>query len=66
MKVLENTPKISGLRQRREWKYRITEVGLIPREYMMPNEVKIGQEVRRMKTEGHVIPGVVAYVEDAI
>lgn len=66
VKVEPNTPKIAGLRQRVVWKYRITEVDLIPREYMMPNEVKIGQAVRDKKTEGHIIPGIVAYYEDAI
>lgn len=44
------------------WKYRITDAALIPREYLVPDETKIGGVIRA--TKGAVtIPGVEAYSE---
>ena len=39
------------------WKYEITNEALIPREYLMPDESKIGRVARAMKDKT-VIPGV--------
>lgn len=44
------------------WKYKITNAALIPREYLVPDETKIGGVVRA--TKGSIaIPGVEAYSE---
>lgn len=44
------------------WKFRITDVNAIPRQYMIPNEVAIGGVVRSLKAQAN-IPGVQAYEE---
>jgi hypothetical protein len=44
------------------WKYRITDPAKLPRQFLIPDDVKIGQIVRAMKKE-HNIPGVEAYEE---
>jgi|SRR5208282_4142905 len=54
-------PKVAGVPSRRNWKFRIVDAKKIPIEYLMPNEVKIGQDVRAWKRVGEVIPGVEAY-----
>lgn len=56
-------PKAAGVSSAKTWKFRITDVDKIPREYMVPNETMIGQMVRAMK-EKTSIPGVEAYPEN--
>lgn len=60
--VPKQTPKTAGVSTAQNWKFRITDVNLIPREYMQPNEVAIGQVVRALKNKT-VIPGVEIYPE---
>ncbi|HRZ15761.1 MAG TPA: hypothetical protein P5110_09665 [Candidatus Omnitrophota bacterium] len=62
--VQSNVPKVEGMVKRKIWKFKIVDKGLIPREYMMPDEVKIGAVVRAMKS-GTDIPGIQAY-EDLV
>ena len=62
--VQSNVPKVAGMVKRKVWKFKITDKGLIPREYMMPDEIKIGAVVRAMKS-GTDIPGIQAY-EDLV
>jgi hypothetical protein len=38
----------TGVSIRKSWGYRIVDVGAIPREYMMPDEVAIGKVVRAL------------------
>jgi len=54
--------KSAGLSTRVIWKYRITNINLIPREYMVPNETMIGSKVRTDKDKTN-IPGIEAYRE---
>lgn len=42
-------PKVEGLARKTLWKYRIKDINLIPREYMIPNEVMLGQVARATK-----------------
>lgn len=63
--VIPDDPETNGLSLRKEWKFIITDVKLIPREYMIPNEVKIRQVVRALKDEAK-IPGVRVYSEDTV
>ena len=51
-----------GMSTRVNWKARIVNVDLIPREWMIPNESAIGAHVRS-RHEAHGIPGVEAYTE---
>jgi len=58
-------PKVGGFVAREVWKYRITDLTKIPREYLVPDEAKIGKVVRA--TEGKIeIPGIEAYSEEDI
>jgi hypothetical protein len=61
----ETTPKVEGISGRQVWKFRIINPALIPREYLIPDERKIGQIVRAMKGETR-IPGVEAYAEESV
>jgi hypothetical protein len=58
-----DTPKVEGGPVFRTiWKFRITDPQAIPREYLMADEVKIGQVVRALKSMAN-IPGGQAYEE---
>jgi hypothetical protein len=61
----EAAPKVEGISGRQVWKFRIINQALIPREYLIPDEKKIGQIVRAMKGETR-IPGVEAYCEETV
>jgi len=58
--VKPNIPVLAGVPSRVNWRYRITNENLVPDEYWMLNEQKIGADVRRDK-EKTSIPGVEAY-----
>lgn len=55
--VEKQTPKVSGVSMRDNWKYRVTNPALVPREYLMLDESKIGRVVKAMK-DATTIPGV--------
>jgi multidrug efflux pump subunit AcrA (membrane-fusion protein) len=61
VKVVANIPTVQGVPSRRNYKFRIVDASRIPRAYLCPDEVKIGQFVRAEKKVGEVIPGVEAY-----
>jgi len=42
-------PKTAGLAPRDNWKFRIVDAAAVPREYLIPDEVKIGHAVRTSK-----------------
>jgi hypothetical protein len=52
----------AGLVIREDWKFSIVDASLIPREYLVPDEKKIGRIVRALKGDAN-IPGVRAYSE---
>lgn len=61
--IPKTVPKVSGGPVYRTIiKFRIINESAIPRQYMMPNEVKIGQVVRALKKETN-IPGIEIYEE---
>jgi hypothetical protein len=62
--VAPKVPVVSGISERKVWKYRIVNAALIPREYLVPNEVAIGAHVRSMKENAN-IPGVEIYSESS-
>ena len=47
--VHTEAPKVAGIATRSIWKYRITDPAALPREYLQPDEKKIGAVVRAMK-----------------
>jgi colicin import membrane protein len=58
-------PKVSGISTRKLWAFRITDPALIPREYLLIDEQKIGGVVRALKDATN-IPGVEAYQKDSL
>lgn len=78
--VQPNTPKIAGLRQRQNWKFKIVDIDKVPRRYLYPTPgqdgkykpedfPKIGKDVRDWKdkaTTEKAIPGIEVWPEDAI
>jgi hypothetical protein len=56
------TVKTAGVSSAQTWKFVIENPDLIPREYLVPDSVKIGQIVRAMKDKTN-IPGIKAYPE---
>jgi DNA polymerase III alpha subunit (gram-positive type) len=57
--------KISGIATKTIWKFKITDVNAIPREYMIPNEKTLGEIARA--TKGAIkIAGVEFYEESII
>jgi len=61
--VAKTTPKLQGGPvYRTVWKFRIIDKRKVPNEFLIPDQVKIGQIVRAMK-EATNIPGVEAYSE---
>jgi hypothetical protein len=58
------TPRIAGFAKRTIWRFRIVNPELVPREYLSPDELKIGGVVRSLKGATK-IPGVQVYEEDA-
>lgn len=60
--VRREVPKTEGVSVSQNWKFRITNEALIPREYMMPNEKLLGQLARATKDKTN-IPGIEVYPE---
>jgi hypothetical protein len=63
--VKPSVPKVDGVSTRETWKFEIVNEDAIPREYMMPDEKKIGAHVRSMKRRAN-IPGVEPYPETSV
>lgn len=59
---IEKPQKVSGMKTVDYWKFEIVNPAEIPREYLIPDEKKIGQVVRAMKDKTK-IPGVRIWVE---
>jgi len=58
-------PKINGIVTRTVWKWKIVDEKKLPREYLIPDEARIGKMVRA--AEGKIeIPGVEVYQEREI
>jgi hypothetical protein len=58
-------PKQEGIASRTNWKFRIVNESLIPREYLKPDEKKIGEMVRTLAAETK-IPGVEVFAEETV
>lgn len=69
--IMEAAPEIpeeldtKGLTVREDWKFSIVDAALVPREYLIPDEKKIGRIVRAMKDQTN-IPGVRVYAESGV
>lgn len=60
--VPSSTPKVAGLSYREVWKFRVVQAAKVPREYLIVDEIKIGQIVRALKGETK-IDGIEVYRE---
>lgn len=56
------TPVVSGISYREIWKFKVINAALVPREYLVLDETKVGGVVRAMKGSTN-IPGIQAYSE---
>lgn len=63
--VPKTVAKQEGISVRKVWKFRVKDSALVPREYLVVDETKIGQVVRALK-ENAKIPGVEIYSEDSV
>jgi len=63
--LMDRAPKLQGTSVREVWKFQIENPALIPREYLMPNETRIGGYVRSMRSDAN-IPGVRIWCEKNI
>ena len=59
------TEKTENISYRENWKFEIEDVSIIPAEYMIPDEKKIGAVVRALKNNIN-IAGVRIYVEKSV
>jgi uncharacterized membrane protein YqiK len=58
-------PKVSGISTRKVWTFEITDPMLVPREFLVIDETKIGGVVRALK-EATTIPGVRVFQKDEL
>ena len=59
------TPKLAGTSFKKVWKFKIVDAKLIPAEYLMPDEAKIGKVVSAMRDSAK-IPGIEVYEDEVI
>lgn len=59
---VQAAPKIEGMHFRTNWKFRVTNPAMVPEEYKVIDEKKIGAVVRALK-DACRIPGVEVYSE---
>ena len=60
--VPKAVPPTKGVSFTERWYFRVTDIALVPREYLMLDEVKTGSVVRAMKANTN-IPGIEVYSE---
>ena len=61
----EEPMKVAGTAVRTSWTFEVVDAAAVPREYLMPDEKKIGGVVRAMKDATN-IPGVRVYAETKV
>lgn len=62
---MDTAPKVAGLATKTIWKFRVTDINSVPREYMAINE-KMVQQVATATKGKLAIPGIEFYSEDTI
>jgi len=60
--VEKSVPKVSGQTMSTTWRYKITDLNKIPRQYMIPDEKALNALVKAQKERTNV-PGIKAYPE---
>jgi hypothetical protein len=60
--ILAPEAKLADIGRRENWQYRVTDIDLVPREYLCLDEKKVGGVVKAMKRDT-AIPGIEVYDE---
>ena len=60
--IEREAPKVAGIATREVWRFEVTDPALVPREYLVVDEAKIGKVVRALKGDT-AIAGVRVYSE---
>lgn len=55
--------KVAGVSSSKHWKFRVKDITLVPREYLMLDEQAVGAQVRGLKERTN-IPGIEVYEEE--
>ena len=63
--LASNVEKVAGITTKKAWKFEITDENLIPRQYLTPDLVKIGKQVRAVG-DTVLISGIIIYADDII
>ncbi len=64
--IIEKTvPKQAGLTMTTNWKWRLKDINLVPRQYLQVNEVAVSAAVRSLKNAAN-IPGIEPYPEQSM
>jgi hypothetical protein len=64
--ILQSTiPQVQGKSSRQQWKFRVTNEAMIPREYLCVDETKLGAVVRALKDKTR-IPGIEVYPDSVV
>jgi len=69
VKVKPSIPKMAGIKGRTDWKFRIVDASSVPRQWLKPDELKIGSFVRSVKNKKQAefsIPGIEVWSEDSV
>jgi hypothetical protein len=61
--VPSSLPPVGRLTRRKVWKFKVIDAAAVPREFLIPDEKKIGERVREQQ-EQCAIPGVEVWFED--
>lgn len=56
-------PKIPGIAKKTNWKFRIVDEKLVPREFLKVDEVKLGRYATAMKKDA-IVPGIEFYPDE--
>jgi hypothetical protein len=69
VRVASAVPTVSGIKKRVNWKFEVVDASKLPRQFLMPDLVAIGTEVRKIKhikRAEALIPGIKVREEDSI
>lgn len=63
--VEKSVPKISGQTMTTIWRWRLKDINLVPRQFLVVNEVALNAHVKNLKERSEV-PGIEVYPEQAM
>jgi hypothetical protein len=61
--VPSSLPAVGRITRRKVWKFKVVDPALVPAEFLIPDEKKIGERVREQQ-EQCAIPGIEVWAED--